>query len=158
MKCKLLLTIITFSITINCFSQLKLPEVGTTSTKAVSDLANGITNELWFTSKNNDGTITYQKYFKVTPVGIKHALTEFENLKKAYQPNTCKDESIYSSLALNEDKEIDYELLSITIKSESSEIYKICGIQNDVVRGISLKSLNSDSVNYLFLMLFTNKK
>lgn len=155
---KLIFTLIITIASITSYAQLKLPTVGTTDQKASSDLAKGITNEMWFTTNNNSGNVVFNKYFKSTPVGIKHAYTAFENLKSDYNASFCKDESTISNLAKKEDGSIDYEMLSITIKSESSEIDKFCALKDNLILGFSLKSIQSDDVNYLVLFIVTSKK
>lgn len=148
-----------FSIVLfNGYSQFSLPKIGTTKEKAFLDLNNNITNEQWFSYKQDDGTISYSKLFKSTPVGIRHALNEYEDLAKAYNKNDCTDKSLYSNMVKDYKGEIDYDNLSLSIKMESSEIKKACLIKDDVIVSFQLSSAASKPNSFLTIIVITNLK
>lgn len=144
-------------LSIKSFSQLSLPKVSTTKTKAVEDLSNGITNESWYESKDDNGFITYEKLFKGTPVGVRHALSEYEELIKEYNCKNCIDKSLYSSLIMDGKGSIDFEMLSISLKNESSEILKFCQINDNVLTKIVLSSLATSNTTFMIMYLYTKK-
>lgn len=152
MSLKYFFTLLFIASAINGYSQISLPKIGTTEKEALSDLFNNIANENWYSSKV-DGKVIYSKLFKNTPVGIRHALDEYEDLIKIYKPNNCNDKSLYSSLVKNSRDEIDYEMLSITIKTEASEIDKTCIMKNDINFGFRLNSLRSGKNSFLMIVL-----
>jgi len=145
MSMKLIITFFTTFIFIQSFGQLPLPIVGTTEDKSLNDLIKGISNEKWFFTKGEEFDY-YIIYFKNTPVGLKHAFDKYYSLRSEYKTDDCTDNSVISTLALNSDKTYDYEMLSITIINESSEIVFRCKVKDNKIRSINLecsKSLSS---------------
>jgi hypothetical protein len=133
--------------------QLALPQVTTTKEKALKDLANKITNENWYISKQ-DNTEYYQALFRNTPVGIKHAFDRLEKLKVNYGSKYCNDKSLFSSMAKDSNGEIEYEGLSISIKLESSEISIQCEVKDDKsILAYKLSSTDGGRDAFIVLMV-----
>lgn len=145
-------------LSIKSYSQLQLPKSVTTQKKAVSDLNSGITNENWFEFKDEKGFITFSKIFKGTPVGIRHALSEYERLMSDFNAKNCIDKSLYSSVVKDINGSIDFELLSMTIETESSEILKICDIKDKQITRIALHSNVLDGKVFLSMFVITKIK
>jgi len=155
---KLIFTLIITFISVSSYGQLKLPEIGTTETQAQLDLSKGLSNEDWFTVKDKAGKVTYQRYFKNTAVGIKHAFEAFDVLKSEWNAVSCKDGSMYPVGTINRDNTIYYEMLSLKIKAESAEINKTCSVKDDQVFGFNLQSIVVNDFSYLVIIVITNKR
>jgi len=140
------------------YSQIKLPEIGTSETQAQLDLSKGLSNEDWFTVKDKAGKVAYQRYFKNTAVGIKHGFEAFDELKSEWNAVSCKDESMYPVGTINRDNTIYYEMLSLKIKTESAEINKTCSVKDDQVFGFNLQSIVVNDFSYLVIIVITNKR
>lgn len=125
----------------------QLPELTTTSKKAVSDFDNGITNDRWFVS---DDKKSYSCIFRVTAVGLKHAIDRYESVLATLGEERCKNDDIISRLAKNSDGTLDYEMLAITIKEESSELSRICLVSNNKASSVVLNS----SKNLVLVSIF----
>lgn len=154
----LFILIISIVFSFNSYSQLKLPTIGTTFEVAISDLTNDITNEKWFKYKDDDGNLVYTKLFKGTPVGITHAMTEFQELVKEYSLKDCIDKSIFSKVDKNRDGSIDYQSLSYSLLREAAEVSKYCTINDNVATKIFLESMVSLSKASLSIKIFTKLK
>ena len=74
---------------------MSLPKIATTKEKAFSDLDKDITNENWFKYKDDERNLVYTKLFKGTPVGLNHAMSEYEEAAKSYIFKDCIDKSIF---------------------------------------------------------------
>jgi hypothetical protein len=158
MKTKYLLIFSLSLISFKSYTQFTLPKVGTTQEKAINDLVKNVTNENWFSYKQDDGTVCYSKLFKSTPVGIRHALNEYEDLVNMYNAKDCNDKSLYSSIVKNSSGEIDYDNLSHSIQMESSEIRKTCFVKDNAIVGFRLISGGSSRNAFLTIYLTTNLK
>jgi hypothetical protein len=89
------------------------------NTKEMPD--KGVLNNQWYKFKNDNNF--YIKYFNMTPVGIKTAIEEVKYIlsENNLDFKDAKDNSFYSAIV----KDIyDYEMLNISIASESSEVSK----------------------------------
>ncbi len=135
--------------------QLALPKATTTKEKAIKDLMVNITNEGWFFEKTNNG-ISYNAIFRNTPVGLKHAYSKFYELKKLYGSEKCIDESLMSALVKDADGSIDYEMLSITLKSESSEIRNYCSVNDNKILGFLLNSTDGADCFIILIIQLKN--
>ena len=155
---KLFLILFLFLLWSTTYAQLKLPELSTTEKQASNDLVEGNANEEWFSSKDKFGNLVYKLIFKNTPVSFKHALVAFDQVKSDYRAESCKDESMYSNVTMNRDNSINYEMLSFKIKTEGAEIDKSCTIKDDLVVGFNLKSMITNNISFLVLIITTNKK
>jgi hypothetical protein len=155
---KLFILIILVPLWLSSYSQIKLPEIGTTETQATTDLVEGNINEEWFSSKDKSGNIVYKRIFKNTAVGVKHGLDSFEQLKVDFKTTNCKDESLYGTGSIRRDNTISYDILSMGIRMESAEINKSCMVNDNQVLGINLKSMVVNNISYLMLVVSTNKK
>lgn len=104
-------------------------------------------NNEWY--KNEDGSF-YLKIYSKTPIGIKNAITDTNailNRNKVSFDSTLADSTYLSSLV----KDInDYEMLNISISSESSEVYKNWRISDYQYLTLSLKK-DSYEINLLSL-------
>lgn len=136
------------------FAQYTLPKVTTTQEKATLDMVDGVSNENWYKT-NQDGRILYGIIFRNTPVGVKHAFEKYYELRKEYETDNCVDNSMISSIAIKEDKSYDYEMLSLTIKSESSEIKLNCTINDTKIKAFRLVSSGGKG-SFLLLLLSVN--
>lgn len=145
---KIVLSVAAFFIIYSTMAQYSLPKVTTTQSASLRDLSIGVPNENWFVRKI-DGVNAYSIIFKNTPVGIKHAFDKYYELRVKYATDECKNESMISSLAIKNDKTYDYEMLSLTIKNESSEIKIHCSIDDPKLLGLHLNS----SANFILLSL-----
>lgn len=115
--------------------EYELPVTTTTNQKALADIVDGVSNEGWFyDSKMNQ----YISLYRNTAIGIRHALNVYEEYKNKYN-GVEKDNSSFSSLVLNADG-IDYEMLALTIKSESSEIIKSAYVKGSKIASVSVRS------------------
>jgi hypothetical protein len=155
---KLFILIILVPLWLSSYSQIKLPEIGTTETQATTDLVEGNINEEWFSSKDKSGNIVYKRIFKNTPVGISHSFVAFEQVKSDFKEVACKDESLYSISFNSRNNTVNYDLLSMKIKDESAEVNKHCTVKDDQVISINLKSVVANRISYVVLVLSTNKK
>ena len=101
----------------------------------------------WY--KNTDGSFCL-KHYSQTPIGIKNAVSDVKSIlfaNKTDFENTLVDSSFLSAIV----KDIeDYEMLNITIGSESSEVYKNWRISEYRYLTLSLKK-NSYEINLLAL-------
>lgn len=158
MRNKHLFIFLLMILSIKSYSQLQLPKSTTTQKKAIADFYSGVTNENWFEFKDEKGFITFSKIFKGTPVGIRHALSEYEELLSDYNANNCIEKSLYSSVVKDNNGTINYELLSMTIETESSEISKFCDIRDKQITRIALSSVISDKKVFLSMFIMTKIK
>jgi hypothetical protein len=140
------------------YAQLSLPQVSTTKEKAFLDLDNNIANEDWFKVKNEDGSVSYSKLFKATPVGINHAMTEYNELVKEFKTKDCIDKSLFSSGDKDSFGTINYNFLAMNIKRESSEIKKTCFFNDNEIESIRLVSSFSQPNSFLTIILLAKKK
>lgn len=107
-------------------------------------MVDGIRNENWF--KVNATTLDC--IFRITPVGVKHAIDRYYELRSLFNTDDCQVDDILSSAAVKSDGTIDYELLAITLKQESSELNRKCRVEDKRVQFISLLS-GKDMVSLL---------
>lgn len=145
------------SILIYCtgFAQRPLPKVGTTQEKATTDMVSGVSNENWY-KVSSGGNTAFGMIFRNTPVGVKHAFEKYYELRKQYETDECTDNSMISSIATKEDKSYDYEMLSLTITSESSEIKFDCKIDDTNIRRLRFVSSGGKGA-FLMILLIVNK-
>ncbi|MBX9892849.1 MAG: hypothetical protein K2Y12_11060 [Chitinophagaceae bacterium] len=151
----ILLLLLTIIIQLNVLSQSELPKVGTTKEEAFADWANNHTNEQWFIETER-GLKIFGKFFKSTPVGLKHAFDEFERLKNEYKAVECIDKSLISNSAKDSKGNIDYERLTTYLKIESSEIVKFCDFSGKEVKRLALFSVVDNGRCFLSLKLYTD--
>jgi hypothetical protein len=142
----------------NSYSQTQLPKIGTTKEKAFSDLDNGITNENWFKYNDDEGNLVYAKLFKGTPIGINHAMAEYEEAAMSYIFKDCIDKSIFTTADKKRDGTLNYEFLASSLRQESSEISKYCTIKDNVATKILLVSSAANLTASLEIKIFTKLK
>jgi hypothetical protein len=128
--------------------EAQVPPATTTKQKAVSDMVDGIRNEEWFEASPTQRSCI----FRCTAVGLKHAVDKYKEMRNLFDANECENEDIISSLARKTDGEIDYEMLAISLKQESSELNRNCRSNSTKVKGVLLHTTASGMV-LLTLML-----
>lgn len=151
---RMIILVITLFLSQIINAQIRLPKAETFLGQAITDNDKDITNDKWSKTKC-EGFVCFIKIFKSTPIGLKHGLEEYENLKSEYQTRNCIDASTISSLVVNNDNTQDLEMLSITIRSESSEILKYCELSDRSLASIKLHSVNSRNKYFLWLTFKT---
>ena len=101
----------------------------------------------WYKDKEGDFCL---KYYSQTPIGIKTALSDVKSIlfaNKTNFENAIVDSSYLSSLVKDLN---DYEMLNISISSESSEVYKNWRISENKYLTLTLKK-DSYVINLLVL-------
>lgn len=154
---KIFITFVAVLLYSTIFAQYPLPKVTTTQEKATIDMVNDVSNENWY-KINKDGRDIYGMIFRNTPVGVKHAFEKYYELRKDYKTDNCTDNSMISSIAVKEDKSYDYEMLSLTIKSESSEIKFNCTIDDTKIKGFRFVSSGGKGSFLLILLTVIGDK
>lgn len=130
----------------------QLPEVATTKEKALDDLARDISNESWYKM----GDKAYACYFRLTPVGIKHAFERYNEMKEKYDINkSCEDKDLLSSIVVKTNGDLDYEWLANTIITETSEVKRSCFGGTKEISAISFGSIGG---RYGYVVLILLKK
>lgn len=99
-------------------------------------MVDDIRNEGWF----KPDAITLDCIFRITPVGVKHAIDRYYELRSLFNTDDCQVDDILSTVAVKEDGTIDYEMLAITLQQESSELNRKCRVEDKKVQYISLLS------------------
>ncbi len=78
--------------------------------------------------------------FKLTAVGIRHAEVRYKETLARFTTIKCVNNDIISDGAKDAEGTIDYEMLAIKIRGESSEVSRSCTVTNDKVKSVEIRS------------------
>jgi hypothetical protein len=151
---KTLLTLLFTLVLSTAYTQL--PKITTSMSDVIDALGKGVPNEGWFQPNSERPQVVC--IFRLTPVGVKHGLDRYFEMRSTYKLDECVDKTLLEKGVINADRELDYERLVSTIQAGSSEINKSCASASSRAVHVTLESIyNQTWYMMLTLQLESNK-